>query len=350
MTPPRGRSSVTMSDVGRVAGVSSSTVSHVVNGTRHTSPDTRAAVLAAIESTGYLGDGIARSLRTGTTQSIGLAMSALSNTYFAAFVHAIEKEISRSGFSLVLADTHDDPEREARAVQEILSHRVDAMIVAPTNGSVEVLDQLATRRVPTVLLDRVPTGEMRDGMDAIGVENAEPTALLVDHLVALGHSRIAFVGPNSALSTTKERTEGFFEGLRRNGIEIDDALVTSGGSPEKPSPDAITALFDLPAPPTAVVAGNNEMTITVMRQLRSLGLAVPDDVALVSFDDFDWADLFSPRLTAMAQPAEAIGRGAVEMLFQRLQEPDLAPRVVRLAPVFEHRESCGPADRHPETV
>ncbi|MFC0528997.1 LacI family DNA-binding transcriptional regulator [Phytohabitans kaempferiae] len=330
----------------RVAGVSSSTVSHVINNTRYISPSTRKAVLDAIESTGYLADGIARSLRTGTTQSIGLAMSALSNTYFAAFVHAIEKEISRSGFSLVLADTHDDPEREARAVQEILALRVDGMIVAPTNGSVAALDKLAAHNVPTILIDRVPPDPLRRGMDAIGVENAEPTAQLVDHLAEIGHSRIAFVGPNSALSTTRERLEGFREGLRRNGIEADDELITSGGTPENPTPARIAQLFDLEDPPTAIVAGNNEMTISVMQQLRGHGRRVPDDVALVCFDDFEWADLFAPRLTAMAQPADEIGRRAVQMLFERLKDRDLESRVVRLPPTFEHRDSCGPAALH----
>lgn len=335
-----------MADVGRVAGVSGSTVSHVINNSRFISPQTRQAVLNAIESTGYLSDGIARSLRTGSTQSIGLALSPLSNPYFGSFVHAIEKEISRSGFSLVLADTHDNPEREARAVQEILAHRVDAMIVAPANGSVAVLDKLATRKIPTVLLDRVPAGSMRAGMDAIGVENAEPTAQLVDHLAELGHSRIAFVAPNVALSTTRERSDGFQEGLRRNGLTVDQALMTSGGTPDDPTPDAIRGLFDLADPPTAIVAGNNEMTISVMRELRRLGLRVPDDVAFVCFDDFEWADLFQPRLTAMAQPSETIGRRAVKMLFERLEEPELEPRVIRLPPVFEHRDSCGPAALH----
>ena len=156
---------VTMSDVARVAQVSATTVSHVINQTRKVDPETEKAVRDAIELTGYFGDGIARSLRKGTTETIGLAMSAISNPYFGDVVHAIERRISGAGYTLLLVDTHDESERERRVVRDLMSHRVDAMILAPSDDSDSLLDALSKRGIPTVLIDRVPA-RTRAGMDA----------------------------------------------------------------------------------------------------------------------------------------------------------------------------------------
>ncbi|HAM28231.1 MAG TPA: LacI family transcriptional regulator [Microbacteriaceae bacterium] len=332
---------VTMSDVARVADVSASTVSHVINKTRKVLPDTEKAVLAAIEATGYWGDGIARSLRKGTTETIGLAMSAISNPYFGDVVHAIEQSVSKAGYSLLLADTHDDPAREKRAVKDLLSHRVDAMIVAPSSDPEAILDTLSKRSIPTVLIDRVPD-EIRTGMDAIGVINDEPTAKLVDHLAQLGHTRIATITSRTGLTTTTERLHGYWTGIDRNGLARDPDLVRVGDDGTGEAVElAVAELLALSAPPTAIVMGNNQVTIATMAALRNRRMSVPADIALVAFDDFPWADLFHPRLTTMSQPVEELGAQAVKMLLERLDNRDLPSRHIRLEPTFMHRESCG---------
>lgn len=332
---------VTMSDVARVAEVSQSTVSHVINKTRKVHPDTERAVLAAIEATGYWGDGVARSLRRGTTETIGLAMSAISNPYFGNVVQAMERSISRAGYSLLLADTHDDSESETRAVVNLLSHRVDAMIIAPSADPDQTLDILSKRSIPTVLIDRVPE-QPRKGMDAIGVTNEGPNALLVDHLVEIGHRRIATITSRPGIRTTVERLDGYWAGLDRNNIVRDRALVRVGDDGAEGAADrAVEELLALKDPPTAIVMGNNQVTIATLAALRARRVEVPRDLALVAFDDFPWADLFHPRLTAMSQPVEELGRGAVQLLFERLGDRDLPSRQVRLEPTFVHRESCG---------
>jgi LacI family transcriptional regulator len=335
---------VTMSDVARVADVSASTVSHVINKTRKVLPDTERAVLDAIESTGYWGDGIARSLRKGTTNTIGLAMSAISNPYFGEVVHAIERNVTNAGYSLLLADTHDDPGREQRAVRDLLSHRVDAMIVAPSSDPRSILDTLSKRSIPTVLIDRVPE-EVRPGVDAIGVVNDEPNAQLVDHLAQQGHTRIATITSRPGLSTTTERLQGYWNGLSRNKLEHDPDLVRVGDDGTGDAAGrAVDELLALPQPPTALVMGNNQVTIAAMAALRARKVNVPQDIAIVAFDDFPWADIFHPRLTAMSQPVDDLGAQAVDMLLQRLGQRDLPSRHVRLNPKFMHRESCGCAD------
>ena len=162
---------ITMADVARVAGVSTSTVSHVVNGTRKVSQETEQVVREAIHTTGYTHDRIARSLATGKTRTIGLAMSAISNPYFAELAHAIEQEATRAGYTMLLADTHDESERELRAIRDLLGRRVDGVLLAPSAQPTAALELLRTRAVPTVLIDRFVPVEL----DQIATENIAPT-------------------------------------------------------------------------------------------------------------------------------------------------------------------------------
>lgn len=327
---------VTMSDVARVAGVSATTVSHVVNKTRRIEPETERAVLAAIEQTGYLNDRVARSLRTGKTMTIGLAISAISNPYFADVVHAIERTVSANGHSLLLADTHDDPAHELRAVTDLLAHRPDGVLIAPSSDPQTALDRIASRRIPTVLIDRLhPTTESWP-FDAIGVENVEPTAQLVEHLAGQGHRRIAMVAGKEGLQTTVERIEGFRLGMRRCGLPCDDTDIAHGADD---AGAAVDALLALPDPPTALVMGNNQATIDSLRRLAELRIRVPEDLALACFDDFPWADLFHPRLTAMRQPVDQLGSQAVTLLFERMRNPEMPSRQVRLQPELVVRDS-----------
>lgn len=336
-----GRASVTMADVAKVAGVSQTTVSHVMNKTRRINPDTERAVLDAIAATGYYNDGVARSLRTGTTNIIGLAMSAISNPYFGEVVHEIEREATRNGYSLLLADTHDEPGRQGRAVEELLSRRVDAIILAPAADSGPVLDKLALRGVPTVLIDRIPELPTAANFDALAVENVEPMARLTSHLLDLGHRRIALITEPTGIATRTERIRGFRLAFERSGLALDEALIEVADDGERPADQAVKRLFSLAYPPTAIVTGNNRMTIATMESLQPLGLKVPDDVALAVFDDFPWADFFHPRLTAIAQPVHELGQRAMAMLLERLANPGSPPRRARLSPNFVHRESCG---------
>jgi len=327
----------TMADVAQAAGVSVSTVSHVVNGTRKVSDHTASAVRDAIDATGYTHDRIARSLATGRTLTIGLAMAALSNPYFSEPALAMESAAADAGYSLLLAETHDDPARELRAIKDLLSRRVDGVILAPSVDPLMTLELLRRRHVPTVVVDRFVPVEL----DQIATENVGPTTDLVLHLAELGHERIGMVAGLTGLSTSEERLDGYRNGLAAASLPFDPELVVRGESDDDVAEAGLVRLLQLERPPTALVVANNKMTIGVMRGLRRAGLRVPADIALVAFDDFAWADLFQPRLTTVAQPATQMGRDAVGMLLARLQEPGLAARRVRLEPRFVHRESCG---------
>lgn len=337
MTAPTARIVTTMADVAAVAGVSVSTVSHVINGTRKVSETAAQAVRDAIETTGYTHDHVARSLATGRTATIGLAMSALSNPYFSEAAHSIEQAASGAGYSLLLADTHDNPANELRAIKDILGRRVDGVILAPSAEPLRTLELLKTRQIATVVVDRFVAAEV----DQIATENVEPTLELVRHLTDLGHTRIGMVTGLAGLSTSVERLAGYRLGLEAADIPYADDLVVCGDSDDAAAETALPRLLRLPNPPTALLVSNNKMTIGVMRGLRTAGVNVPRDIALVAFDDFEWADLFHPRLTTIAQATGQIGREAVAMLLSRLDDPTIATRQVRLQPRFVHRESCG---------
>lgn len=333
------RQTPTMSDVARRAGVSVSTVSHVLNKTRPVAEATVRGVLDAVAETGYVPDPVARALDSTGYGTIGLAMSALSNPYFSNVVHGIDRHASAAGYSVLLADTHDEADTEIKAVSELLRRRVSAIILAASGDGTQAIRYAGKVDVPVIAIDRfVPAP-----VDQVAVDNAEPTATLVDHLASVGHTRIAMITGRAGLTTTEERRDGYRLGLRRNGIEVhaDARHEADGDSSEEGAEAAVGRLLSLPEPPTALIVGNNRMTIGAMRALRDAGLAVPRDMALVAFDDFAWADLFHPRLTAMAQPALSIGEQAVSMALSRIASPSLPPRKVTISPTLMHRESCG---------
>lgn len=328
---------ITMQTVAEAANVSTATVSHVINKTRKVSPETERAVLEAIERVGYTPNRLASSLAGARTRTVGVAIAALSNHYFSSVVHAIEAECARRGLMMLLADTHENPDHELKVVRELHERRVDGILIAPTaDPSHRTLAWLRDRGVPTVLVDRFVGREF----DQIAVEGRQAARTLVEHVVALGHRRIAFISGAPGLSTTQERLEGYEAALGDAGIALDPALVERGESQIEPAAQAVRRVLALRAPPTAIVTGNNLMTLGALRALREARLEIPRDVSLVCFDDFDWAELFSPPLTVMAQPVEELGTKAVAMLAARIEAPEGKRRSVRLPPQMRVRSSA----------
>lgn len=328
---------VTMADVARIAGVSTATVSHVLNGTRPVRARTRELVLSAVAATHYTPNTVARSLATARTTTMGLVLSAISNPYFGELLHAAESAAAAAGYTLLLVDPHEDPDYEVTVVARLHHHRVDGIVLAPSAQPEAALAYLARHEVPTVLLDRL----IDAGYDQVGSENRAATAALTGHLADHGHSRIGLVTGLDGLATTDERRDGHRDALVARGLPVDAALEVGGASETGAARAATHRLLTLDDPPTALVAGNNSMTIGVMQALREAKVRIPDDVALAAFDDFAWADLFSPRLTVVAQPFTEIAATAVHLLLARIADPDAPPTTRRLAPTLHVRESCG---------
>lgn len=329
-----------MSDVARMAGVSVSTVSHVINRTRAVEPATTARVRDAIRATGYRHNALARTLaRGGSTYTIGVALSAQSNPYLTDLVAPIEASASARGSLMLLGETHEDAEVEYRLVSALLERRVDGIILAPAPGSSErTLPMLRDSGIPAVLIDRAVDAQH---FDQVASDNIEPTAALVDHLAWHGHRRIAFVAGMSGLSTTTERLTGYHRGLERNGLTPVADYEVAGASQATEAGLAMERLWSLPDRPTAVITANNYMTVGVLKALRRNGIRVPADLAVAGFDDFEWSDLIDPPLTAIAQNWTTIGHRAIELLSARMADRQSPFHTERIIASLLIRQSCG---------
>ncbi len=333
---------VTIVDVARLAGVSVSTVSHVLNDTRPVRPETCQRVRAVIAETRYSPDGVARALRRAKTECIGLVVTDTGQPGFADMIRGVEQEARGAGFTLLLANSGEDREREKAAIKGLLGRRVDGLLLAQVGGSPHsVVESIVAQGVPVVLLDRLSTPDV----DQVGVETVEPMKLLVRHLIELGHRQIGLVSAEDSVFTIRERRHGYTEALREAGLPealevvAGDIYLTATGARQ-----AVHRLFAGQHPPTAIVAASQLLAVGALQAFAELGLAVPADVAMVVFDDFPYAELFTPRITCVAQPNVEIGREAARLLVRRMRFPDAPFRTVRLKPKLMHRHSCGCSD------
>jgi LacI family transcriptional regulator len=332
----------TMDDVARAAGVAGSTVSHVLNGTRHVNDETRRRVEEAITATGYRPNHIARALAAGKTYTVGLVLPVKTNPYLVDIVHAVDVAASAVGYTLMLGDSQDDPDAEERAVRNILQRKVDGVLLAPGPGSIDrAIPQMLKSETPFVLIDR-PIADLE--CDQVVVDNFEAARELTAHVLSHGYTEIAVIKGAPGIGPTEQRYAGHLQALAEAGLVQDPGLALAGDNDEQQSRRVVNEMLESGRRPHAIVSLNNAMTLGAMHALRALRLQIPRDVALVSFDDFAWADLFAPRLTAVAQDSGRIGAAAVELLLRRMAEPGEPTTTVVVPTEFHIRDSCGTHD------
>ncbi|WP_237321944.1 LacI family DNA-binding transcriptional regulator [Streptomyces sp. JJ36] len=331
---------MTIVDVARLAGVSTSTVSHVLNETRPVREATRARVEEAIRETGYRRDSVARAMRRSQTDSVGLVVSDVAQPAFAEMIRGVEHEAATAGNILLLANSGEDPARELRALEALTERRVDGLIIAPVGRSHRAeMEEIQRQGTPIVLMDRL--GGI--SADQVGVENAGPMRTLVRHMTEHGHRRIALAAGDVTVSTVEERRRGYRDALADAEIDADPALVLTGSGLAADTREDMRKLFERPDRPTAVVAVSSEAAAGVLQAAADLDLRPPRDFAFATFDGFPYADLlFRPRITTVTQPAYEIGSTAMQLLLNRLTgTPRASHRSVRLEPRITYRESCG---------
>lgn len=328
-----------MTTVAQEAGVSVSTVSHVINGTRPVAAPTRERVLETMKRLGFTHKRVARSLAAGTTQTIGVALPTSVNPFPHELRAGIEGEALRQGLAVLGSDTGEEEGREERAVANLLAHHVNGIVLVPTAGWQDgALRVLREHPVPFVVVDRLQP--MR--IDQVGVENEACAMTLVDHLLTLGHRRIGIIAGLKGLSTTAERVNGYLLAHHRRNVPVERALVVDGDSTEMQGRRAMLQLLALKGRrPTAVFVANDSMTLGALRALREEGILIPRDLALVCFDDLPWADIVEPRITSVAQPSFAMGARAVQLLHRRMLDSSVPPQTLRLQSEIAHRVSCG---------
>lgn len=331
----------TIRDVAKVARVSTATVSATLNQSAYVSPQLRSRVLQAIEQVDYQPDGIARSLRRGVTETLGLVVSDITDPYTTAVVHSMEARAQHRGYTLMLCNSDEQQDKEQTYLRLLRSHRVDGVLLVPTSDGPDYAEQLrGLLTSPFVLVDRVVSG-LR--YDAVTTDGAGGTRAAVAHLLGLGHRRVGILAGPASLSTGRERLAGYFAALDAAGIESDPVLVRDADFQQEAAHRATHDLLDAPDPPTALFACNNLMAIGMMRAIAERGMRCPDDVSVACFDDADWATGFQPQMTTVAQPTEEIGSAAIDLLVGRLQgRRTLEPRHVVLSPALVVRGSCAP--------
>lgn len=329
----------TARDVARRAGVSTSTVSHVINGTQNVSEVLRKRVLKAMRDLEYQPNAMARSLRTRRSHTLGLLVPDLANPFVPAVVRGIEDVAKDNDYSVILCNLDEDPEREREYLRVLLSRRVDGLLMGPTGERHEALERLVSERFPLVFFDRYVAGL---DVSVVMLHNERAAHVAVSHLIELGHTRIGMVSGHPRHSTTHDRIAGYRHALSEAGLVVDERLIVGGSSTSEGAARAMTSLLAVPERPTAVFCANNLMTIGALSAGRRAGLSVPEELALVGFDDFSWADVFHPRLTTVAQPTYEIGRSAAELLLELIRSGGtVPPRHILLAGQLIVRESSG---------
>ncbi len=316
----------TARDIARAAGVSTSTVSHVLNGTRWVSPELRQRVLAAADELRYEPDALARSLRARRSNTIGLLISDIANPFFTAVVRGIQDVVQARGYALLLSNSDEDPDKELGYLRVFTSRRVDGIILAPAGTAHPYLTDLARSGFPLVFLDR----ELPElGVAAAVLDNRAAAITVTGHLLQLGHRRIGLLAGRRGVIVTEDRIAGYRTALEQAGLEYQEELVTSGGSLGGEARRAAAQLLALRPRPTAMFMTNNTLAIGAMGAIRDAGLRVPEDISIASIDDVPWADVFEPRLTTLAQPTYELGRVAADLVLRRVAgDQDAASRRV----------------------
>jgi len=323
-----------ISDVARAAGVSAATVSRVLNGTSQVSPEKAARVREVASRLGYEPFGPARALRKQRTKVWAALIADIENPFFTALVRGIEDEAVKEGHRLVLCNTDEDLAKEAAYLDVALSERMGGVIIAVASESASSLDALVARGVPLVAVDRRPS---RNAIDSVFVDNALGAEQATEHLLAGGAKRVACITGPSRVSTANERLAGYRTALLRHRRAFDATLVRRGDFKQEGGHQAARSLLARRPRPDAMFVANSLMTLGALQAVREAGLRVPEDVALVGFDDAPWTTLTDPPLSVVAQPAYEVGREAARLL--ATGSKGLAPRHRVLAPELRVRRS-----------
>lgn len=330
---------VTLNDVAEQAGVSVSTVSRVLNrkaAKYRISADTQAVILRAAEDLGYKANHLARGLRLKKTNTIGLIAPDISNPFFAYVIKQVQHVAHGLGYSLIVCNTDEDVEMEEEQVNLLYRKRVDGLIAMPVGQRYDHFEEWLDRGGPLVMLDRC--FDALD-VDTVVVDNYRGAYEATEHLISFGHERIALVQGLPGTYTNTARLRGYRDALSAHGIAVDEALVVGGDFRRERGYIETKLLLGLDPPPTAIFATGDLITLGALQAIYEEGMSIPEDVSLLSFDDFDFASFLRCPLTAVQQPKEAMGEMAVKMLVERLDDGEKERRRIVLKPKLIVRDS-----------
>ncbi len=329
----------TLRDVAREAGVSVSTVSRALNDQPFVSSEVRDRVISASEALGYRPDVAARSMRTGTTGAVGLVVSDISNPLFASIAKAADFALSPRGYALMIANSANDPDHEAELISAFRQRRLDGLIIATANEGAPGLADRVSSFQASVLLDREVPGSRAD---AVLSDHGAGLGEAIRHLAGLGHRRIALIAGTPTQRGSRVRIQTYDEELRRLQLPRDVDLCRPGEMTVEDGYRAVAEVLALSDPPTAIIAGNNQLFAGLFAAIRDLGLRIPEDLSVVACEETELTALHNPPLDVVRRDMDDLGRTAAELLLARLEAPRRRPRRVVLPTSFEARGSSAP--------
>jgi len=336
----------TMSDVARLAGVGTMTVSRVLSGTVPVSDETAQRVHTAIDQLNYRPNELARAFRGQKSRTIGLIIPYLYDSFFANCAHAVATVARDRGYSVLITTSNEDPDTEYAEAEQMLQRHVDGLVAIPAPNRTSRLSRALFGKTPVVVFDR-PVSD--PALDTVLVQNTAGSRRMTEHLIEHGHKRIAFMGLSRNLFTINARFLGYRRAMQ------DASLAESaffGCESEANTLHAVEEMLRGPNPPTAIFASNTLATRYVLTALVHLGVKMPADMAFAGFDDFDMAECTSPSLTVVRQPAQEMGRVAANLLFDRIARGELPQTGNKIVLPVEIvlRRSCGCKHRTPMVI
>lgn len=331
----------TLKDVAREAGVSVSIASRVLGNYGSFSERTKSKVLKAAKKVGYRPDTIARGLRTRKTKAIGVIVSDIVTFFFTTLVRGIEDVAKESGYSVILCNSDEDPGKEREYLATLYERNVDGLIVAPSTGNHTYLKRLARSGMPLVLVDRKIRGIR---VPTITVDNKSGSYKAVNYLISLGHHRIGIITGQKGITTSDQRLAGYKKALEENTLPVEEELIKEGAYRREKASEVAGEFLRMKNPPTALFVCNEPMVSGALLALKENKVRIPEEMAVVGFDDPVWAAFTNPALTAVSQPSYSMGTLACQTLLKNVK--DFSPHnalsdEVILKPRLIIRESCG---------
>lgn len=327
----------TMKDVARLAGVSTSTVSHVINQNRYVSESVTSRVKSAIEQLNYAPSALARSLKMNRTNTIGMLLTASNNPFYAEVVRGVERSCYELGYSLILCNTEGDFKRMDHSLETLLQKRVDGLLIMCTEAqgpSKAVFSRYPS--VPTVMMDWSPfesAGDIIQDNSFLGGEIA------TRHLIDAGFTQIACIAGPQDKSPAQARYQGFLHAMKTASLKIHEEYIIFSDFEFSGGFDSMNKLLALPNPPDAIFAGNDAMAVGAYQAIYQKGMKVPDDISIIGYDDIALSSYMIPPLTTVHQLKDELGQQAVNQLIYRMDNPDAEPSILVLTPKLVERQS-----------
>jgi LacI family transcriptional regulator len=335
---PSAKTPATVRDVADLARVSTATVSRVLAGSEVVRDNLRDRVHEAVAHLGYIPNRVARNLRVRTTRTIGVVIPDIENPFFTSVIRGIEEALQEANYNLLLANYGESPKREHELLSTLRAEGVAGIIFTPSNAPEADYSELVQAHTPLVAISR---SAEKLNVDLVAVANSAGAIAATSHLLQLGHRRIALINGPLTITTARERQAGYEQAFIGVGIEVPTDLIRYGDFRYAGGYAATRALLDLSNPPTAIFAANNLMTLGGLQAIHERDLHIPNQIAVVGFDDLAWATSLQPPLTAVSQPALDVGVTAARLLLDRLKDPGRPTRRIILETRLVVRASCG---------